>query len=99
MNGVARLGVGTVKEHFGSAGVPIDKPGLFHGCDRRRPVLAAQENVHVARCPDRCFIRLGNPRPHRIAADDGIGNAGLFQCRRRFWEEDDGIFGGGTITS
>lgn len=22
----------------------------------------------------------------------------LFQCRRRFWEEDDGIFGGGTIT-
>jgi monoamine oxidase len=22
----------------------------------------------------------------------------LFQCRRRFWEEDDGIFGGGSIT-
>ncbi|HXF85543.1 MAG TPA: flavin monoamine oxidase family protein [Anaerolineales bacterium] len=22
----------------------------------------------------------------------------LFQCRRRFWEEDDGIFGGGTVT-
>ena len=22
----------------------------------------------------------------------------LFQCRRRFWEEDEGIFGGGTIT-
>ena len=22
----------------------------------------------------------------------------LFQCRRRFWEDDDGIFGGGTIT-
>ncbi len=22
----------------------------------------------------------------------------LFQCRRRFWEEDDGIFGGGTMT-
>ncbi len=22
----------------------------------------------------------------------------FFQCRRRFWEEDDGIFGGGTIT-
>lgn len=22
----------------------------------------------------------------------------LFQCKRRFWEEDDGIFGGGTIT-
>jgi monoamine oxidase len=22
----------------------------------------------------------------------------LFQCRRRFWEQDDGIFGGGTIT-
>jgi monoamine oxidase len=22
----------------------------------------------------------------------------LFQCRRRFWEEDDGIFGGGTLT-
>jgi monoamine oxidase len=22
----------------------------------------------------------------------------LFQCRRRFWEEDDGIFGGGTIS-
>jgi monoamine oxidase len=22
----------------------------------------------------------------------------LFQCRRRFWEEDDGIYGGGTIT-
>jgi monoamine oxidase len=22
----------------------------------------------------------------------------LFQCRRRFWQEDDGIFGGGTIT-
>lgn len=22
----------------------------------------------------------------------------LFQCRRRFWEEEDGIFGGGTIT-
>lgn len=22
----------------------------------------------------------------------------VFQCRRRFWEEDDGIFGGGTIT-
>jgi monoamine oxidase len=22
----------------------------------------------------------------------------LFQCRRRFWEEDDGIFGGGTFT-
>ena len=22
----------------------------------------------------------------------------LFQCRRRFWEQDDGIFGGGTLT-
>jgi monoamine oxidase len=22
----------------------------------------------------------------------------LFQCRRRFWEEDDGIYGGGTVT-
>jgi monoamine oxidase len=22
----------------------------------------------------------------------------FFQCRRRFWEEDDGIFGGGTVT-
>lgn len=22
----------------------------------------------------------------------------LFQCKRRFWEEDDGIFGGGTLT-
>jgi monoamine oxidase len=22
----------------------------------------------------------------------------LFQCRRRFWEEDDGIFGGGSVT-
>jgi len=22
----------------------------------------------------------------------------LFQCRRRFWEEDEGIFGGGTVT-
>jgi monoamine oxidase len=22
----------------------------------------------------------------------------LFQCRRRFWEDDDGIFGGGTVT-
>ncbi len=22
----------------------------------------------------------------------------LFQCRRRFWEDDDGIFGGGTLT-
>lgn len=22
----------------------------------------------------------------------------VFQCRRRFWEEDDGIFGGGTVT-
>ena len=22
----------------------------------------------------------------------------LFQCKRRFWEEDDGIFGGGTVT-
>jgi len=22
----------------------------------------------------------------------------LFQCRRRFWEEDDGIYGGGTLT-
>jgi monoamine oxidase len=22
----------------------------------------------------------------------------LFQCKRRFWEEDDGVFGGGTIT-
>jgi len=22
----------------------------------------------------------------------------FFQCRRRFWEEDDGIFGGGTLT-
>jgi monoamine oxidase len=22
----------------------------------------------------------------------------LFQCRRRFWEQDDGIFGGGTVT-
>lgn len=22
----------------------------------------------------------------------------VFQCRRRFWEEDDGIFGGGTLT-
>jgi monoamine oxidase len=22
----------------------------------------------------------------------------LFQCRRRFWEEDEGIFGGGTMT-
>jgi monoamine oxidase len=22
----------------------------------------------------------------------------FFQCRRRFWEDDDGIFGGGTVT-
>jgi monoamine oxidase len=22
----------------------------------------------------------------------------LFQCKRRFWEDDDGIFGGGTLT-
>ena len=22
----------------------------------------------------------------------------LFQCRRRFWEEDEGIFGGGSVT-
>lgn len=39
----------------------------------------------------------GKQRAIRQLNYDASGKI-FFQCRRRFWEEDDGIFGGGTLT-
>jgi monoamine oxidase len=40
---------------------------------------------------------LGKQRAIRQVHYDAAAKI-FFQCRRRFWEEDDGIFGGGTVT-
>jgi len=41
-----------------------------------------------------------SPRKQRAIRQLNYDASGkiFFQCRRRFWEEDDGIFGGGTLT-
>jgi hypothetical protein len=72
-----------IEKHVDAFDVAIDKPRAYHGLDRRRPIGPAQQNVHAACRAYRGLVCLGHPGADRIAANDGVGNARLFQgCRR-----------------
>jgi monoamine oxidase len=80
---------GDVTVHFRTAGGRQKETGEYALITVPFPVLRHVEVLQpFSRAKQRAIRQLHYDASAKI----------LFQCRRRFWEEDDGIFGGGTIT-
>ena len=76
MHGVAGRGLGTVEEHRHPGHFRKNEPLGLQGPDRAGQIGAIQENIDILRIAHGCFVDLGHPQLHGVAADHGVGDAG-----------------------
>ena len=80
MNCIAGLGVWPIQKHVDTLGVTVNKACV---CERHFDAFkvgATDQNIDIARDADRRLIDARHPGGDGIAADDGVGNSGIFEC-------------------
>jgi hypothetical protein len=77
------LALRAVAEHDNVEQFIADEARLLQRGRDGRQITPADQQVNVAGIPDSAFIDGRHPRCYRVAADHGVGNAGLVQRGRR----------------
>ncbi len=83
VHGVAGFRVGTVEEQINACDVSVDKARRFKCRLGRRQIRAKDQQVHVLGEPHGRLINSPHPGRNRIASDDCVSDARIFQSRSR----------------